>query len=917
MLAIPDAAPCLFGQSAAFDSGAMQTLPQHHPYWASPANLVAPVADEELLDQMTLVLARTPAQQAAFEQFLADQQDPASPVFHHWLTPDEIGERFGPSLQQLEAAKHWLESQGIQITGIARSRSFINFRGTSAAVGAAFHASFGRYRVNGREHVSIDRAPQIPAEIAPSVKAIRGLYSIDEVPLHRAEVVTSPTPDITFNGGHFLGPDDVATIYDIPTGITGSGVKIGLVAESRTDFADFTNFRARTGSTLPNPTEIIPTAFGGIDPGPAASAPPGSGVQGEATLDVLRSGTIAPGAKVLLVAATPKSGGIGVDAQYLVETTPVPVKVISISFGFCESGAGPSGVSFWDSLFQTAAGEGISVFVSSGDSGASGCDSSFEAPPASPAPNSPNYICSSSYATCVGGTEFADTADPSKYWSTSNGAGFLSALSYIPEGAWNEPFNNNGATQPASSGGGVSLDIPTPSWQTGTGVPAARKGRYTPDISFSASAHDGYFGCLASAGGSCVPNSQGGFGFVSFSGTSAAAPDMAGITALLDAKLGTASGNLNPMLYKLASSAPTAFHDVTVATSGVSGCTVSRASMCNNSVPGPDGLSGGQAGFLVTTGYDEVTGLGSLDVNKFLNDQTPLPALSSVSFTPATAASGSITDFAIDLSQVAPSGGINVSLTSSNSSVFKPPTSSVSISDGTKGLVLALQVPTVKTKTSVTFTATYNGVSKSATITINPGAIPTVVTGSATKISGTSATLSGTVNPNGFDTHAHFQYSASGSTGTTASVDVGSGKTAVTTSVVLTGLKTNTTYTYTLVATGASSSVAGALLSFKTLGPAPGLATGSASAVTATTATLAASLDPRAADTHYTFSYGTSSTLAGALKTASLDGGSGNSVITVTAPLTGLKANTKYYYRAQATNSGGTTTGSIKSFTTN
>ena len=93
---------------------------------------------------------------------------------------------------------------------------------------------------------------------------------------------------------------------------------------------------------------------------------------------------------------------------------------------------------------------------------------------------------------------------------------------------------------------------------------------------------------------------------------------MAGITALLAQKEGKGQGNLNPELYAQAKSSPSAFHDVTVATSAVSGCKVTTPSMCNNSVPSPTALTGGQAGFLVTAGYDEVTGLGSLDVNKFL-----------------------------------------------------------------------------------------------------------------------------------------------------------------------------------------------------------------------------------------------------------------------------------------------------------
>jgi subtilase family serine protease len=300
---------------------------------------------------------------------------------------------------------------------------------------------------------------------------------------------------------------------------------------------------------------------------------------------------------------------------------------MSISFGACESAAGPSGVAFWDTLFKQAAAEGISVLVSSGDSGASGCDASFATPPTAPAANSPNYICSSSYVTCVGGTQFNDTTNPSQYWSATNDGPLHSASGYIPEGGWNEPLNANNAPQVAASGGGVSRVIATPSWQTGTGVPSARTGRYTPDVAFSASQHDGYFGCFAAAGASCVAGTDGSFSFVAFSGTSAAAPAMAAIAAFINTGVGAAQGNLGPQLYQLAATTPTVFHDVTVASSGVTSCSVNTPSMCNNSSPGPTSQTGGQAGYLVTTGYDEVTGLGSIDILNLLENYPAPPTL--------------------------------------------------------------------------------------------------------------------------------------------------------------------------------------------------------------------------------------------------------------------------------------------------
>jgi hypothetical protein len=623
------------------DTSSAQALPNHHPFWASPANNIGSVPPDLPLDQLTLVLSRSPQQEAAFQQFLAEQQNPASPNYHHWLTPAEVGQRFGLSDQDIAAITGWLQSQGLHVNWVSPSRIFVGFGGSAANIGLALQSELHYYNVNGAQQISISSDPMIPQALAPAIKAVHGLYTIDEHPLYQAGGMQSVSPLETANSGnHYLAPVDFATIYDLPASLTGAGITIGIVDRSRTNFADFSNLRALTGSTFPNPTEIVPTAFGGVDPGPAYTAPPGgttsTSEQGEATLDVVRAGTVAPGASLLLVVATAASGGIEVDAQFLVQTTPVPAQVMTISFGACESSAGTAGVTFWDTLFQQAAAEGISSFVSSGDAGASGCDTHGSAPPANPLPNSPNYICSSSYVTCVGGTEFNEGSNPSQYWTSGNGAGLLSVLSYIPEGAWNEST----ASKVSASGGGVSSVIPTPSWQIGNGVPTARAGRYTPDISFSSSGHDAYFTCLAANGYSCVV-SGGGYTFGAFYGTSAAAPDMAGITALLDQKLGAPQGNLNSEIYSLAAAVPAAFHDVTVATSGVATCDINAASMCNNSIALLSG-SGAQPGFLVGNGYDEATGLGSLDVNVFLNNYsmpktTPAVAmnLSSSSITTA------------------------------------------------------------------------------------------------------------------------------------------------------------------------------------------------------------------------------------------------------------------------------------------
>jgi subtilase family serine protease len=745
--------------TAAVDSAQAHALPHHLPQWAGAINQTGLAAPDLKLEQMTLVLARSPEQEAALTLLLADQQNPASASYHHWLTPEEMGQRFGLSDQDIAAISGWLQSQGLHVNWIAPNRVFVGFGGSAADVNRAFQSELRTYTVHGEQRYSISSDPMIPAALAPAIKAIRGLSTPGERPQHQVSVMQSSSPQATSsNGAHYIAPADFATLYDIPASYTGAGVTIGIVSWSRVDAADLANFRSLTGTSFPDPAEVVPIAYGGIDPGAAYTTKQSSGVdvsgQQEATLDVMRAGSTAPAANLLLVASAPSNpastngDGIGADAQYLVNTTPVPAQVMSLSFGDCESAEGKSNVDYWDSLFQAAAGEGISVFVSSGDAGAAGCDAAFQAPPSSATANSPNYICSSSYATCVGGTEFNDFGNPTGYWgSSSNGTTLESAYGYIPEGGWNE----SSTTNLAGSGGGVSSYIATPTWQTGGGVPAPRAGRYTPDVAFSAASHDGYFGCMAAGGGSCVV-SGGSFSFVVFAGTSAAAPSLAGVAALLDQKLGSAQGNLNPGLYATAANSPTAFHDVTVSTSGVTSCSLSTPSMCNNSIESPTGVA--QDGYAVGAGYDEVTGLGSLNVLNFLND--------------------------FQASSVAQA--------------------------------------------------------------------PTATTGSASAVTFGAATLAGTVNPNGADTHVWFLWGTSstlsGAAQTTVQ-DIGFGATASPVTANLAGLSAGTKYYFEVVARNATGTTDGVINSFTTAaGPsftvtgtpatvsAPGATTGNTSTIT-------------------------------------------------------------------------------------
>jgi len=192
--------------------------------------------------------------------------------------------------------------------------------------------------------------------------------------------------------------------------------------------------------------------------------------------------------------------------------------------------------------------------------------------------------------------------------------------------------------------------------------------------------------------------------------------------------------------------------------------------------------------------------------------------------------------------------------------------------------------------------------------------VPLAATGAPSAITTNSATLNGTVNPEGLDTHYYFLYGTNSSlsgagTYQTPSMDIGHGTTSTTISAPpITGLSGGTLYYCKLVASNSAGTTGGGTISFATTSTVqiPTATTGSAGSVTATSATLGGTVNPNGGDTHYWFLYGTSSSLSGALTTQSVDFGTGTIAYSISANIFGLSAGTKYFYQLVASNSAGT-----------
>jgi subtilase family serine protease len=575
-----------------------------------------PAPDALPMDRMLMVLQRSSDQQMALKAFMDEQHAKSSPNFHQWLTPEQFGQQFGVSDADIQTVTGWLQTHGFQVNNVATGKMLIEFSGTAGQIKEAFHTQIHKYLVNGEAHWANASDPQIPAALAPVIKGVNTMHNFKKKPmihagkpLHLQDYSGKGTPQFTvsncninpnfsnpiFNNTCFgLSPADFATIYNIPStfhgsNLNGTGQTVAVIGDS--DIC--------TGAPLPagcvaDDVVAFRTLFGlsgnntqiyvdGVDPGL-------NGDELEGILDVEWVGAIAPSAKVLFVIAgdTESSAGIDLAAQRVVDNNLAGV--MTESFGECEQALSNSENSFYATLWEQAAAQGITVILATGDSGSAGCDSSNSE---SDAVNGAavSGFASTPYAVAVGGTDFdySATGYPSTYWNASSSSN-SSAKSYIPETSWDDSCGQSQPTlSPAinsncvnltalqktyllniSGGGGGQSDCAfvsggecfgyiTPPWQVGVGVPTGGF-RYIPDLSLFAAVGDvsnSFYVVCESDQVAPSPSCTGSnFSFLPVGGTSASAQAFGGIMALVNqamAETGNSprQGNANYALYPL------------------------------------------------------------------------------------------------------------------------------------------------------------------------------------------------------------------------------------------------------------------------------------------------------------------------------------------------------------------------------
>ena len=504
---------------SSIDESRLATLKGNTLPVANASNDRGRVSDSLPMTDLILVLGRSPEQQAAFDAFVASQYDQSSPNYHQWLTPQQVGEQFGPSTTDIATIGSWLTGRGFTVTQVTNDRMTIRFNGTAGLVRSAFHTEIHNISVKGKAHIANMSDPQIPAALAPVVVGVKALHNFFPRPLHHmgqtvqrdaqtgkwarpgtatglgtaatartpsgaaAEGTAKPQFGISVTGTtpylmEDVGPWDFATIYNITplwnANIDGTGQTIAIAGTSAIDigetsaqvagangYNDVGTFRSffdlPTNHSYNTPIQIngSPNGEAPLTVCTSTSSTAACNLDDllENSLDVEWSGAIAPNAQIILVASYPASAtddNLYDSESYIVNN--LTARIMNVSYGECELGMGTGGNVEYYNLWQTAASEGISVFVAAGDSGSASCDDGGYVAEEG---LSVSGLASTPFNTAVGGTDFnwcapqnffnspTTECTASPYWnSTSNTTNQSTAKGYVPEVPWNDTCTN-------------------------------------------------------------------------------------------------------------------------------------------------------------------------------------------------------------------------------------------------------------------------------------------------------------------------------------------------------------------------------------------------------------------------------------------------------------------------------------------
>src|SRR5271154_5534507 len=300
LLPLMGSTQCFAGQAdripVSIDSSQMIRLPGHADPRALPQYDQGPIEPSFQFGYVAMLFTPSAAQSKALDELLAEQQDPASPTYHKWLTPEQFRAQFGVTANDMRKVTDWLKSQGLRVVSVARGGKFAVFAGTAAQIENTFQMEIHRYNIQGEMHFAPASMPSIPAALSGIVGGFRGLNDF------RLKPGLQRHPAYTVGGAstHFLAPGDLYTIYNIAPlqsgGIDGTGQSIAILGQTDLLMTDIDDYRSNFDLPAINLQQVLVPNTG--DPGLGIS-----GDLAESDLDLEVSGAIAPNATIIFVYA--------------------------------------------------------------------------------------------------------------------------------------------------------------------------------------------------------------------------------------------------------------------------------------------------------------------------------------------------------------------------------------------------------------------------------------------------------------------------------------------------------------------------------------------------------------------------------------------------------------------------------------
>jgi subtilase family serine protease len=511
--------------------------------------------------QLKLSIGLQLRNQQELQTLLREMYTPHSPVYHHFLSPQQFVDEFGPTAEQQQQVIDYLQQQRLSITHISSNHLLIDASATVAQAEATFKVSINNYKKGANQFYANSNPPSIPGPLASIITSIGGLDNSAHMhPLYHLHPKNSNEPRAG-QGGSFA-PADLNGAYNatplLQSGVQGNNQTVAVFELDGYQGSDVTQYFQTYNLGSPSISNVLVDGFDG-------SA--GAGAI-EVELDIEVVAAMAPKAAQIVYMGPNTTQGVNDTYNQIV--TDKKAQIATISWGECESQSGNAELQTLDNILSQGSAEGIAMYAASGDSGAYDCNDTNLAVD-SPA-GDPNI-------TGVGGTNL----------QVNNGA-------YGSESVWSNPSDTQRSPLGAGGGGGISSFFKQPSWQTGPGVQNqySNGNREVPDVSADADPATGYSVYCTVAASGCSST-----GWITVGGTSASAPLWAGSTALINEYLQKQQksriGFANPMVYGLENATQqfTPFHDVS---------------------------SGTNLYYPATSGYDEASGWGSPDIYNIARD---------------------------------------------------------------------------------------------------------------------------------------------------------------------------------------------------------------------------------------------------------------------------------------------------------